>query len=51
MKEKLVDFNRRIEEAIRKLEKMEENNYVTEWQNSSTDPDDLLPGYARVNAN
>ncbi|KAF4787960.1 Opa interacting protein 5 [Turdus rufiventris] len=51
VKEKLVDFNSRIEVVIRKLEKMEENNYVTEWQNSSTEPDDLLSGYAKVNAN
>lgn len=51
MKEKLVDYNSRIEVVIRKLEKMEENNYVTEWQNYSTEPDDLLSGYAKVNAN
>lgn len=51
MKNKLVEFNGRIELVTKKLEKLEQNNYVTEWQNSSPDPNDLLAGYARVNAN
>ncbi|XP_016154397.1 PREDICTED: protein Mis18-beta, partial [Ficedula albicollis] len=49
VKEKLVAFNNRIESAIKKLEKQEQNNYVTEWQNSLADPDDLLSAYERVN--
>ncbi|XP_057882497.1 protein Mis18-beta [Melospiza georgiana] len=53
MKEKLVELSTRVELLTRKLDKiiMEQNNYVTEWQNSSTDPDDLLSGYAGVNTN
>ncbi|KAL2303551.1 hypothetical protein Nmel_008823 [Mimus melanotis] len=51
VKEKLVDFHNRIELVIRKLEKLEQNKYVTEWPNSSTDPDDLVSEYAGVNAN
>lgn len=46
-----MDFNGRVELVMRKLEKLEQNNYVTEWQNSSTAPDDLLSGDGRVNAN
>ncbi|XP_056348081.1 protein Mis18-beta isoform X1 [Oenanthe melanoleuca] len=48
VKEKLVAFNSRLELVIKKLEKQEQNNYVTEWQNSSADHD-LLSAYARVN--
>lgn len=51
VKEKLVEFNSRVELVLKKLKKLEQNNCVKEWQNSSSDPDDLLAGSAKVNAN